>query len=283
MTHEVGGVKVAALFTALALTASLSAWVERQFFYPDRTAYTAPPQFGLNAEDAWIEGPQGARLHGWWFAARGPAHGTVLHLHGNAGNISAHLSLVAWLPYAGFNLLAFDYRGFGRSEGEPTLDGVVEDAGAALEWVRRRPDVDAQRLVVLGQSMGGATAVRLLAADSRGVRLLVLDCAFSSYRGIARDAVGGSWLRWIAPAALQVLPGDDRDPVSAIRSVRVPVLVMHSADDSVVPIHHGRALFAAANEPRQWLEVKQSQHIEGLAREPVRREVAAAMLSALEQ
>jgi uncharacterized protein len=85
----------------------LASSVERQFFYPDRTVYSLPAQFGLVFEDVWIPGPAGGALHGWWIPAQGtqgaPVLGTVLHLHGNAGNISAHLPLVAWLPAAGFN------------------------------------------------------------------------------------------------------------------------------------------------------------------------------------
>ncbi|MEW6704215.1 MAG: alpha/beta hydrolase [Pseudomonadota bacterium] len=266
----------------MAWLAALAGCVERQFFYPDRTAYTTPAQFGLKALDVTIPGPEGSQLHGWWLPAVGPALGTVLHLHGNAANISNHLPLVAWVPHAGFNLLTFDYRGFGKSDGEPSLDGVVADGLAALAWLKRQPGVDAHKLVVLGQSLGGATAVRVVAADPAGVKLLVLDCPFSSYRGIARDAVRGSWLGWVAPAALRLLPGHDKDPVTVIRRLPVPLFVLHSADDAVVPIAHGKALYAAAPEPKQWLEVQQTQHVDGLTHESIRQRVIAAMQSALQ-
>ena len=153
------------------------------------------------------------RLHGIgrhelpprFLPASGTVKGTVLHLHGNAANVSNHLPLVAWLPARGYNVLMLDYRGFGRSEGKPTLDGIVQDALAALEYLRSRPDVDRDRLVVLGQSIGGATALRMLARDSAGVRLAVIDSSFPSYRGIARDATAGS------PMA----------PLASLRGVRV--------------------------------------------------------------
>jgi hypothetical protein len=263
------------------LTSFLPSVVERQFFHPDAAVYTTPAQFGLVPQEVMIPGPDGARLHGWWLPAAGVARGTVLHLHGNAANISAHLPLVAWLPAAGFNLLTFDYRGFGRSSGEPSLHGLVDDGEAALQWLRGQPGVDPQRLIVLGQSLGGATAARLVARDDVGVRLLILDCAFSSYRGIALDAVRGTWLAPFAPAAVLALPDADADPVTALRRLRVPLLVMHCGADVVVPISHGRALFAAAPEPKQWLEVEHLQHVDGLAHEAVRRQVTAAMLSAL--
>ena len=266
---------------ALALLPFLTACVERQFFYPDRTQYTQPRQFGLASEDVTIPGPDGSRLHGWWLPAQGPVRGTVLHLHGNAANISNHLPLVEWLPKAGFNLLTFDYRGFGASDGDTSLDGVVADGRAALAWLRQRPGVDADQLVVLGQSLGGATAVRVVAADPAGVKLLVLDCPFSSYRGIARDAVRGSALAAALPLVQWLLPGAQHDPVAVIRTLPVPVFVLHSEDDAVVPLAHGRALFDAAPEPKQWLAVPNTQHVDGLTHEPVRQQVIAAMQHAL--
>jgi len=277
---------VAKLFMALALLTPLAACIERQFFYPDRTVYTTPERFGLRWTEVTIPGPDGSRLHGWWLPAQAapgaPARGTVLHLHGNAANVSNHFPLVEWVPKAGYNLLTFDYRGFGQSSGEPSLDGVVADSLAALAWLRVQPGVDARRLVVLGQSLGGATAVRVVAAEPEGVKLLVLDCPFSSYRGIARDAVNGSWLGAVLPAAAWLLPGSERDPLTAVKKLKVPLFVLHSSDDAVVPLAHGKALYAAAPEPKQWLEVQQTQHVDGLTHEPVRQQVIAAMQRALQ-
>jgi pimeloyl-ACP methyl ester carboxylesterase len=162
--------------------------VENFFFYPDAATYAQPAQFGLKHEDVFFRVPDGSRLHGWWLPAlRQPALGSVLHLHGNAANITNHLPLAAWLPQAGYDVLMFDYRGFGRSEGRPSLHGVVDDAAAALAELRKRAHT-ADRLVLFGQSLGGATALRLLARDAQGVRAAIIDSAFSSYRQIARDA-----------------------------------------------------------------------------------------------
>ena len=144
----------------------LAGCIERMFFYPDSATYATPAQLGVRAEDVQIVTADGSRLHGWFLPAAGNAKGTVLHLHGNAANVSNHLPLVSWLPARGYNVLMVDYRGFGRSQGRPSLDGIVDDAAAALAHLRTRPDVDASELIVLGQSIGGATALRLLARDS---------------------------------------------------------------------------------------------------------------------
>ncbi len=255
--------------------------IEGMFFYPDRVEYTRPAQFGLKHEDVSIDGADGSKLHGWWLPAA-DAKGSVLHLHGNAANISNHLPLVAWLPAAGFNLLMVDYRGFGRSEGKPTLDGVVDDALAALRYLRTRPGVDAGKLIVLGQSIGGATALRMLAADRAGVKLAVIDSAFASYRGIARDAALQSVvLAPFLPLALPWLPPRERDPVALLAHLDLPLLFVHGTADAVIPYKHTEQLFAAAHDPKRLIRVDGGEHMEALMRSRVQADVRGAMLEAV--
>jgi hypothetical protein len=252
------------------------------FFYPDSAQYTRPEQFGLRHEDVSITTADGSRLHGWWLPAKGAALGSVLHLHGNAANVSNHLPLVAWLPAAGFNVLMLDYRGFGRSEGRPTLDGVVDDSAAAIAYLRSRPGVDGGRLIVLGQSLGGATALRLLARDAEGVRLAVIEAAFASYRGIARDAAAQSVvLLPLVPVAAPMLPGAASDPLAALASIRVPLLIVHGTADEVIPFSHGEQLAAAAPPGTQFVRVDGARHMESLTRPDVQRRVVEAMVAAV--
>jgi len=267
---------------AVVFAALSGGCAEKFFFYPDQRVYTTPQAEGVHAEEVSLAGPDDTALHGWWLPAKGPAHGTVLHVHGNAANISNHLPLVAWLPAAGFNVLTFDYRGYGRSGGKPSIHGVVDDTRAALAWLRRRDGVDAQRLAVIGQSLGGATALRAVVQEPQGVRLLVLDSAFSSYRGIAREAAGSMGaLGWLAPVLIPTLPAEEHDPVRAAAKLAVPLLVLHGSHDAVIPQHHGHALWAAANAPKHWLPIEGGEHIDALMRPDVRAQVRDAMLAAL--
>ncbi|MFZ5540293.1 MAG: alpha/beta hydrolase [Pseudomonadota bacterium] len=269
----------------VALVAPLLAgcnMIEGMFFYPDRVQYTRPADYGLAHEDVTLTTADGVRLHGWWLPAPGAAAGTVLHLHGNAANVSNHLPLAAWLPRAGFNVLMLDYRGFGRSEGRPTLDGVLEDARAALSHLRSRADVDASKLIVFGQSLGGATALRLLAEDAAGVRLAVIDSAFASHRGIARDAALQSIvLAPFLPLALPLLPGADKDPVTALARIAVPLVFVHGRADRVIPFTHSEQLFAAARQPKRLIAVERAGHLEAAMRPDVQSQILAAMREAV--
>jgi hypothetical protein len=278
---------VVALMAALCCAAGLSGCLGALFFHPDQQLYTTPGRFGLTAQELWFEAEDGSPLNGWWIPARLPpgstARGTVIHAHGNAANISNHLPQVAWLPGAGYHLLTFDYRGFGQSKGSPSLDGVVADTRAAIAAARRQPGVDGHRLIVLGQSLGGATAIRAVAQDSAGVKLLIVDSAFDSYRGIARDAVrGSSLLGALAGLAGASLPGAASDPRTAIATLRVPVLVVHGERDPIVPAAHAQRLYEAAREPRTLILVPDGQHIEALTRPELRARILQAMAQALD-
>lgn len=242
----------------------LAGCIERMFFYPDNVTYTTPARAGVRADDVTVTAVDGALLHAWFLPATGAAKGTVLHLHGNAANVSNHLPLVSWLPARGYNVLMIDYRGFGRSEGKPSLDGIVDDAAAALAYLRTRSDVDQTRLIVLGQSIGGATALRLLARDAKGVRLAVIDSAFASYRRIAREATSGGPLAPVAAMTTGLLPGPDKDPMTALKSIRVPLIFVHGLRDSIIDAANSEQLHVASPGSQLW-SVPDAMHIMALA------------------
>jgi uncharacterized protein len=275
-------VQRAALGAALAATLPGCTMIENMFFYPDRAIYTRPEQYGLSFEDVTFS-VDGHRLHGWWLPATTPtALGSVLHLHGNAANISNHLPLAAWLPRSGFNVLMFDYRGFGQSEGRPSLAGIVDDAAGALAALRARPGIDAQRLVLFGQSLGGATALRLLARDSAGVRLALIDSAFDRYRNIAREAALDSVvLAPLLPLALPLLPPEADDPITALAAIRTPLVFVHGTLDHVVRYAHSERLHAAANEPKHLLLATGAVHMEALLRPELQAQVLRLMQAAV--
>lgn len=240
---------------------------ESLFFFPSRQLQHTPAELGLQYQDVNFNAADGTRLTGWFLPAVGPAKGTVLHLHGNAANIGDHVWAVRWLPAAGYHVLTFDYRGYGQSAGEPSLAGAQQDIDAAMAYVRQRADVDPARLIVLAQSLGGAMGVYNL-AHSRWrteVKLLVVDSAFSSYQGIAREKMAASWLTW----PLQWLPYLLLDDHYAAQDAAgllspLPVVFIHGTGDQVVPAHHSELLYQAAATPKQLWLLPNVPHTAGL-------------------
>ncbi len=257
----------------------LTRLIERYFFYPDHASYSRPEDFGLSYEVVAFAARDGSRLHGWWLPAKGVAKGVILHLHGNAANVSNHLPLVAWLPAAGYHVLTFDYRGYGDSEGSPTLDGVVEDAQAALAFLLARSESAGLPVFVVGQSLGGATAIRALAAPSparRRVCGLVVDSAFASYRQVATEAVRQSVvLIPLVAVAKYGLPPPEQDPQRLIGRLAMPVLLLHGRDDTVIPFRHSQQLLAAAAEPKALVAIADGRHVDGMERPAVQERLLA--------
>lgn len=230
------------------------------FFLPTPKLAGTPGSLGLAYRDVDFESSDGTALHGWFLPAVGKASGeacTVLFTHGNANNVSYHLEIVAWLPGAGINVFIFDYRGYGRSAGKTDLPGAHRDFQAALDWVMSQPDLDPDRVAVLGQSLGGAISIVGLARAPQKARVkaLIVEGAFSDYRGIVREKLVQNPITWTLQWPFPLGIDNDHRPLEEVAKISpVPLLIIHGLEDLIVPPHHGEALHAAAAEPKQlWL------------------------------
>jgi hypothetical protein len=203
---------------------------------------------GLRYEDAWFPAADGVRLHGWWVAGDRPE--TILWFHGNAGNISHRLENLKRLhSKVGPSVLLVGYRGYGRSGGHPSESGLYADARGALAYVRSRDDVDRERVVYLGQSLGSAVAVEL--ATRRSPRGLILETPFTSAREMAARILPGA-LAQIVPRLF--------DNLGRIPKVRCPILFIHGDRDEVVPYEQGQRLFEAARGPKAFFTIAGARH-----------------------
>jgi len=247
------------LLAAVVLILRLTGCMEGLFYHP--TAGPTPPPPG--AEGVWFESDDGTRLFGWWIPAIDPGTEpapTVLHVHGNAGNIESHAWFTEHLPDAGFNVFVFDYRGYGQSEGSPRRRGpLVADTHAALDAVLAREDVDADRVGVYGQSLGGSIAVNVL-AERPELRAAVLESPFASWRGVAASALGGDPPGPIARFLAWLFIPDSHSPAEAIRTVDRPILILHGEADTIVPPSHGRRLAEAAGENAEFVTFEGGGH-----------------------
>lgn len=269
---------------AVALTVLLLAGCTQLFFQPHRIQLLAPDQLGLAYQEVRFPTADGLELHGWFLPAKGGAAGTILHLHGNAENISTHVAGVAWLPARGFNVFLFDYRGYGASEGQPTLDGAQKDIDAAMKTLLERTDVEKDRIVLYGQSLGGALAVYNVAHSPFRdyIRALVIESALSDYVEITREKLADHWFTW----PLQWLPSltvDNRfSPLPVMKMIsRIPLLIIQGDQDATVPVHHGRQLYDAALEPKQLWIVPDAGHMQAMRQKAQRDRLVAYLREVL--
>jgi fermentation-respiration switch protein FrsA (DUF1100 family) len=188
-------------------------------------------------------------------------------------NISTHAKLDLWLIREGYNLFIFDYRGYGKSEGETTVEGLHLDAQAALEALFTLPGAQ-RRVMIFGKSLGGAVAVRLTATTPHRdrIRALVIESAFADYRMMARREIAKTPLGWPVQYPLSLLVDNDYSPLKWIAKVSpVPLLILHGAEDPIVPVEHGRILHDAAAEPKQYWELSGLGHVKSWTDEATRK------------
>ncbi|WP_394328077.1 alpha/beta hydrolase [Ectopseudomonas alcaliphila] len=275
-------VLVASSLRALALLLA-SLWLagcSGLLFYPEPGLPITPDRAGLEYRDIELYAADGTRLHAWWLPAKAGVHvkGTVLHLHGNGGNLAWHLGGVHWLPEQGYQVLMLDYRGYGLSEGKPRLPEVYQDIDAAFAWLDQAPQVEGAPLFLLGQSLGGALAVHYLAEHPErqsALQAIALDGVPASYRDVARYALSKSWLTWPLQVPLSwLVPEGDSAIHSIDRLEGVPLLIYHSIDDTIVPLSNGQRLYQAARPPRAF-QATRGPHVQTFSESAWRQSLLA--------
>jgi fermentation-respiration switch protein FrsA (DUF1100 family) len=265
----------------------LSRWrVGQMFYYPDRTVYDTPASHGLRFEEVFFPSSDGTRLSGWFIPAIGSPKGTVIHFHGNAENMTAHFAFVSWLPAAGFNLFVFDYRGYGKSAGKPDRKGLCNDSVAAINHVASRKDVAPDRLLLLGQSLGGANAiVAAVRSHCHGIRAVAIESAFASYQGIVREKIGQIPVLSLAKSPLAyLLSSDAYSPLDVVAQIApVPLLFIYGTDDPIVSPAQGRALYEQARQPKVFWTLLRGEHLDAFAdpSSPYRQKLVTFFESAL--
>ena len=232
----------------IAFLSGMLYWMaNRSLYFPfpyPKGSWEMQPQIG--AEDVWLRTEDGVKLHGWW-TARPDSKLATLFLHGNAGNVTHRIRHIRAVTAAGSSILVIDYRGYGRSEGRPTEDGLYRDARAGWAWLIGR-GYPPQRIVIHGESLGSSVAVELAAANrSAGV---VLDAPFTSAKDVARTV-----LPFLGPALIWSF-----DSTRRIRAIGAPLLVIHGNQDDIIPFELGRKLFEMASEPKTFWRVEGASH-----------------------
>jgi uncharacterized protein len=223
---------------------------EANCFYPDHYVYFDPEMRGFHKEEIWFDG----RIHGWHIHPITPNEkpSTIVHLHGNAENMTSHITGSLFLLEMGYPILAFDYSGYGRSKGSPTLDGIQQDARAVFRYVLENPDIFGNMVFGFGQSMGAYTLARIL-PDFPQLKGVILEAGLYSFYDLFTESY---------PFMECTIPKDGYSALETLPLSSVPKLFIHGTADAVVPYSHSIRMHEVSAEPKELLILDGVGHID---------------------
>lgn len=232
----------------------ISACSTSAFFYAPYKEFARLPDTAIyNIEEINFKSGNGNILNGWFLKPKTKnIKATVLQLHGNGGNISYQYQFAEPLVKAGYQVMVFDYEGYGKSSGSPSQEKVLDDANQALKYIKQREDVKGSKLILFGQSLGGHLSCVVAALNNEKIDALVVEGAFSGHERMA-VFVGGQHGApgWLA----RLLVPSKYDAIDYIDKVTVPKLIIHSKEDDTCPFFMGCDLFERASEKKEFWEI----------------------------
>jgi len=234
------------------------------FYHPSRDYFVEVSELPFKIKTHKVQSTDGVLLDVWVWQTSDKPEALVVQFHGNAENMSSHGFSLAWLVKKhNYALVTFDYRGYGKSSGKPSRQGLVEDGRAILSFFDRDPVLGELDIFVVGQSLGGAVAVPAL-ADKVPLNLagVILESTFSSYREITRSKLAQFWLSWPLQMPLSYLVSEDFSPVDYISKLSVPVLVIHGSGDQIVPPDSSLRLYEKIESRKSFWKVENGRHLE---------------------
>lgn len=243
--------RTALIIAALIYLALLAAiyLLQRHLLYHPSRAQASPEEVGLSGVEVINLAMQpGEKLIAWYAPAKGNQP-TILFFHGNAGDIAGRSERFAYYQQAGYGVMFLSYRGYGASTGSPSETGLISDANAAYDWLIKQ-NISPTKIVLVGESLGTGVAVQL--AAHKPVGAMALEAPFTSTADVARLSY------WWLPVGL--LMKDQFKSIDYLKDVHAPLLVSHGTDDRLIPVEMGKALYAAANEPKEFVALANGTH-----------------------
>ena len=219
-------------------------WFERKnIYFPTRMIEITPKDIGLSYEDVYFETKDGLKLHGWFIPSSSKK--VLLFFHGNGGNVSHRIELISILHDIGLNVFIFDYRGYGKNPGITTEKGTTLDALGAYEYIRST-GTEPECIIFYGRSLGANVAILLATMVDAGI--LIAEGGFTSVMDVGKDIYGVR-----APG---FLIHNKYNALDKISKVTIPKLIIHSRDDELIHIKHGKRLYKEALEPKEFFEIR---------------------------
>lgn len=216
----------------------------KMIFIPYQDIVATPSELGLEFDDVYFKTQDGTNLNGWFIPAK-KAEYTVLFCHGNGGNISHRLDTISLYNKIPLNVFIFDYRSYGKSSGSISEKGLYDDIAAAWKYLTEEKKIPAEKIIIVGRSLGGSIASHAAAEFSPGG--LILESTFTSITEIAQHRLPFVPVSWLLDYKLPTIEN--------LAKVKCPVLIIASPDDTIVPFKYGKKLFAEAPEPKTFLQL----------------------------
>jgi uncharacterized protein len=218
----------------------------RFLFVPTQTIEQTPAKYGLTYKAVWLPiGDQGNRLYAWWIPAQSKTAPTVLYCHGNGHNVGEVSELASRFHKMGLSVFAFDYRGYGKSEGEfPSETAIYADAERAWDYLIKDQKIPPEKIVIYGHSLGGAIAINL-ATQHPNAGGLIVQSSFTTALEMAKR----NW--WTAIVPVNVLMNQRFESISKVSQLQMPVLYLHGTADTLIPFEMSQRLFEKTRSPKQ--------------------------------
>lgn len=229
----------------LVLVALLYLFQSKMMYHPVKTIYQTPESVGMAYQTVSFNAEDGTQLSGW-FVTSERNRGTIIFSHGNAGNISGRLETIRILQGLGLNVLIYDYRGYGNSEGRPGEEGTYSDVMGAWQYLVKERRVPPDDIILMGRSLGGPVSAWL--ATRTNPAGLILESTFTSAQDLASELYPFFPVRWLMKYHYPTL--------EYLKKISIPLLITHSTEDGLVPYHHGRELYEAAAEPKEFFSMQ---------------------------
>jgi hypothetical protein len=235
---------------------------EKHCFYPDHILYFDPSSMGFEKQEFMIE----SRLHCWFVLpkTKDAKDTTIVHLHGNAENMTSHITGAIFLLELGYPLIAFDYSGYGMSKGSPSLEGIQRDAKAVFAHVSERGELFGHSIFGFGQSMGAYTLARIL-PSLPWIKGAILEAGLTSFYGLFSQAY---------PQYTCTIPSEGFSALDTLPESQVPKLFIHGTADEVVPYTHSLEMHAQASKPKDILILDGVAHIGAMVSEKTKEYIS---------
>lgn len=249
---------------SLILFVFLISGCEKYFFYPQKVLYYMPETCKYAPENLIVETDKGKLLHGWYFKTNvKKPKGTIFFLHGNSNNISTESVGMLWVIDKGYNLLTFDYRGYGLSQGKPNIEGVLYDGLEFVDAIMKDNKVDKKNLIIHGQSLGGAVASHIAAfspyADK--FKVLILESTFTSWKSVSKEIASKNFLTWAWQYPISWGITGKYSSLENLKASKIKnTIIIHSKKDNMIGYKNAESLFEISHEPKVILSDDFSSH-----------------------